>query len=76
MCMIHDSSPHCSHLALVILPTSLQGETLMTYTNYPSFAPHSVLDWQSYDEPEVQVGRWMGDNATPLESATVMTALI
>lgn len=27
----------------------------MTYTNYPSFAPHTVLDWESYSEPSAQL---------------------
>ena len=27
----------------------------MTYTNYPSFAPHTVMDWETYDRPSVQL---------------------
>ena len=26
-----------------------QGTTLMTYPRYPTFEPHTILDWQSYD---------------------------
>jgi hypothetical protein len=29
----------------------------MSYTHYPSFAPHTVLDWESYDAPTVQLGK-------------------
>jgi hypothetical protein len=26
-----------------------EGTTLMTYPQYPSFTPHTVLDWGTYD---------------------------
>ena len=50
----HTSSPE-GHLQTVITPPPLQGTTLITYTNYPSFAPHTVLDWETYDRPLPQV---------------------
>ena len=31
------------------------GTTLMSYTNYPALAPHTVLDWSSYDDPLIQL---------------------
>ncbi|GAX78167.1 hypothetical protein CEUSTIGMA_g5609.t1 [Chlamydomonas eustigma] len=32
-----------------------EGTSLMTYTNYPFFAPHTVMDWVDYDKPRVQL---------------------
>ncbi|GAX78164.1 hypothetical protein CEUSTIGMA_g5606.t1 [Chlamydomonas eustigma] len=32
-----------------------EGTSFMTYTNYPSFAPHTVMDWVDYDKPRVQL---------------------
>ena len=28
----------------------LQGTTMMTYTSYPGFSPHTVLEWGTYDK--------------------------
>ena len=27
----------------------------MTYPTYPTFSPHTVLDWGSYERPEAQL---------------------
>ncbi|GAX82904.1 hypothetical protein CEUSTIGMA_g10330.t1 [Chlamydomonas eustigma] len=32
-----------------------EGTALMTYPNYPLFAPHTVLDWETYDMPQDQL---------------------
>ena len=32
-----------------------QGTSMMTYPSYPTFFPHTVLDWGSYDGPSPQM---------------------
>ncbi len=39
----------------------------MTYTNYPAFAPHTVLDWAEYSSPRIQLGPKFSSPAPFLE---------